>query len=128
MGKYMQGVGWFVLGCLVTGSVGMVAADNTKPAYLVVASRAIEGADMSAYITAAVPLAQQAGLKILARDAVTPSQVLEGSWPYEGTLAVERFDSMDAILSFWYSDEYQAAKKLRAGLVELDFVLAISGQ
>ena len=129
MAKYTQTILGFVLGALVTASVGMaVAGENSKPAYLVVGSRPVVGADMSAYRDAAVPLAQQAGLQILARDAVTPAQVLEGSWPYEGLLIVEQFDSMDAIMSFWHSDEYQAAKQLRAGKVELDFVVAISGQ
>ncbi|GIS69380.1 MAG: hypothetical protein CM1200mP9_02010 [Gammaproteobacteria bacterium] len=50
--------------------------------------------------------------------------MVEGQWPYDqqadGFLVIERFDSKQAFLDFWYSDEYQAAIELRKGKVELD--------
>jgi uncharacterized protein (DUF1330 family) len=32
---------------------------------------------------------------------------------------------MDALLEFWHSDEYQAAKKYREGQLDLNFIVAI---
>ena len=49
-------------------------------------------------------------------------QVLEGKWPYQGRVAVERFRSMKALLDFWNSPEYQKAKKFRS---EANFIIAV---
>jgi uncharacterized protein (DUF1330 family) len=118
-----------VLGGLVTASMNAVVAEpEQSPAYLVVGGRTLDADGMGPYIEAATPLAQAAGLQILARDTVTEDQVLEGAWPYEGTLTIEKFDSLDAVMAFWHSDAYQEAKKLRDGKVELDFVVAITDQ
>ena len=32
---------------------------------------------------------------------------------------------MDALLKFWHSPEYQAAKKLREGALDVDFIVAL---
>ncbi len=40
-------------------------------------------------------------------------------------MIVEKFSSMDALLSFWNSPEYQAAKRLREGLIEANFIIAV---
>jgi uncharacterized protein (DUF1330 family) len=53
-------------------------------------------------------------------------EVLEGNWPY-GNVAIERFDSMQALREFWYSDGYQEAKKLREGLSTINFIVAVEG-
>ena len=52
--------------------------------------------------------------------------LLEGQWPYKN-VAIERFESMQAVKDFWYSDGYQAAKKLREGLSKINFIIAIEG-
>lgn len=117
----------FVFG-LGTGATlsGVRAAENAaKPAYLIVSSdrnAGVTSADYAAYQQAAAPLARAAGM-VMTASAQQPV-VFEGSWPYQ-TLAVERFDSMDALKAFWYSDAYQAAKKLREGLSTVNFIVGV---
>ena len=104
----------------------IAAPEEPKPAFLVVSSAAKPGADqeaLNAYREAAGPLAAKAGMRMLARGDVT---VLEGEWPYEG-IAVEQFDSMKALLDFWYSDGYQTAKKHREGQAIIHFIVAVEG-
>ena len=108
------------------GSVG--AAENpVKPAFLIVSSdrnTGVTAADYAAYQQAAGPLARAAGLSMTA-GAQQPV-VFEGAWPYQ-TLAVERFDSMEALKAFWYSAAYQEAKKLREGLSTVNFIVCVEG-
>ena len=54
--------------------------------------------------------------------------VLEGQWTLDGALSVERYRSMDDLLGFWNSAGYQEAKKLRAGLSQTNFIVAIEGR
>ncbi len=56
---------------------------------------------------------------------VPDDHVFEGEWPFEGGITIERFESMEAFRSFWYSDAYQAAIPLREGKAELNFVVAV---
>ena len=108
--------------------LGGIAANVSKPAFVLASGRTIDP-DLTAYAQAAGPGASAAGAKILARDNNANLTVVEGQWPYEhqtdGFLVIERFDSKQAFLDFWYSDEYQAAIELRKGKVELDFVLVV---
>ena len=132
-GGFTQKLALFV-GGLVTGIAVMatvVSAADEQPdsgAYLVVAGTVLDPDGLEAYRMAAGPAAQKAGIRVIARSATVPTEhVLEGRWPYEGSLTLERFDSMDALLSFWHSDDYQKAIPLRKGKVELDFVVAVQG-
>lgn len=52
--------------------------------------------------------------------------VLEGYWPYKN-VTLEVYPSMEELEAFWYSDAYQAAKELREGLAEVNFIIAIEG-
>jgi uncharacterized protein (DUF1330 family) len=96
-----------------------------KAAYLIAGSKAVQApADrMAAYREAAGPLARAAGMQMLgAGQAGSTLQVLEGKWPYDGRVAVEKFRSMKALLDFWNSPAYQKAKKLRE---ETHFIIAV---
>lgn len=96
-----------------------------KAAYLIAASNPVQAPaeNMAKYRDAAGPLARQAGMKMLGAGAAgTTLQVLEGKWPYQGRLAVERYSSMKALLDFWNSAEYQKARKLRT---EANFIIAV---
>ena len=100
-----------------------------SPAYVLVAGRVIDQTGLDAYGEAAGPLAQAAGIEVLARQGPESLHVLEGEWPYaDSFVAVERFRSMQDFLDFWNSPGYQEAIKLREGKVELDFVLALEAQ
>lgn len=97
-----------------------------KAAYLIASTRVIQADGLEAYGEAAGPGARRAGMRMVARAESSDSlQLLEGDWPYEGSVAIERFDSMDALLGFWHSPDYQAAKKLRDGKVHVNFILAL---
>ena len=119
----------FVLGIVVTVSINYAIAEQSgKGAYLVVAGKVIDPEGLEAYREKAGPVAVEAGIEIFARNnEVTPAHVLEGTWPYEGSLTLERFDSMQALRDFWFSESYQEAIKLREGKVHLDFVVAVPG-
>ncbi|NKB98985.1 MAG: DUF1330 domain-containing protein [Pseudomonadales bacterium] len=73
-------------------------------------------------------MAEQAGIEILGRsNTINNSQVLEGEWTEPGYIIVEKFSSMRALKEFWFSEEYQEAKKLREGAVKMNFIVAIEG-
>lgn len=119
----------FIIGLGTGASLSRVgAAENApQPAYLIVSSdrnSGVSGADYAAYQQAAGPLARAAGLAMTA-SAQQPV-VFEGTWPYQ-TVAIERFDSMDTLKAFWYSDAYQSAKKLREGLSTVNFIVGVEG-
>jgi uncharacterized protein (DUF1330 family) len=115
----------------VLGQSGQMLTAQTqsaapRPAYMVVASRPIAPEKMGPYGQAAGPLAKQAGMEMLAQGEGI--QVLEGKWPYSGRLTVERYRSMKDLLDFWNSPGYQQAKKLREGLLDVHFIVAIEGR
>jgi uncharacterized protein (DUF1330 family) len=99
---------------------------HQKAAYLIASTKVLKPDQMSAYGKAAGPLAKQAGLQVLARgQAGSTIQLLEGKWPYEGGVVIERFRSMKDLLAFWHSPGYQDAKKLREGATQVNFIVAV---
>ena len=102
------------------------ALAGEKAAYLIVSSNVIDPEPLAAYGEAAGPGARKAGVEIVAQaDVGSGLEVLEGAWPFEGGVTIERFTSMQALLDFWHSDEYEAAKKLREGALHVDFIVAL---
>ena len=95
-----------------------------KVAYLIAASSPAPLAPerRAAYGKAAGPLARAAGVQLLGAGEGSTIHVLEGKWPYQGRVAVEKFTSMRALLGFWNSPAYQEAKKLRN---EANFIIAV---
>ena len=103
-------------------------AQGVKPAYVIVSAEFLERDKLGPYNEAAQPLAQQAGIQVIAAGATGSGvHVLEGEWPYTGFVAIEEFESMEALMSFWHSKAYQEAIPLRKGKVVLDFVIAVPG-
>ena len=124
----------FAMGALISGNssvsvaAGTAARPTDPPAYLLAVGNRLKPPEaMAAYIQAAGPLAMAAGYKGLASQPSKAVQVLEGQWPYEGFVALEKFTSMKDLMNFWNSDGYQSAKKLRAGAVKMDFIIAVEG-
>lgn len=105
------------------------AAPVDKAAYMIVSGKRLKPPEaMTAYRQAAGPLALAAGYELLAtQPAKANVQVLEGEWPYDGFVVVEKYRSMQDLLKFWNSPEYTAAKKLRADAVKMDFIVAVEG-
>jgi uncharacterized protein (DUF1330 family) len=103
------------------------APQATPPGFIIGVTRTLSSDPdaLGPYSRAAGPLAAEAGLSYVAR---TPEvRVLEGEFPFEGTVMIEQFNSLQSILDFWYSDGYQEAKKLREGIVDVDFLIAVEG-
>jgi uncharacterized protein (DUF1330 family) len=57
--------------------------------------------------------------------ALEDIQAGSGSIIAIGVLMLYKCDSMEALLEFWNSPAYQEAMKLRAGIVESNFTVAI---
>jgi uncharacterized protein (DUF1330 family) len=95
-----------------------------KPAYLVVSAEVRNGEALEPYRQKAVPLAEAAGLEILGSGEI---ELMEGDWDHFPALTLEKFDSKAALHKFWYSQEYQQAKKLREGHLDVQFIVALEG-
>ncbi len=116
-----------MFGSIATSEMSAAAPQLAPPGYIIGVTRAASSNPnaLGAYAAAAGPLAAEAGLSYVARGPEV--HVLEGEWPFEGSFMIERFNSLQAILDFWYSPGYQEAKKLREGLLDVDFLIAVEG-
>ena len=99
-----------------------------KPAYLISSVRLLQPENLGPFREVAARLTTKAGAEPLA--AGNPAlHVLEGTWSHEGSaLVIERYPSMEGLLALWNSPEFQAAKTLTVGLVDVNFVVAIEGR
>lgn len=132
--KSLPMIAGVVLGLIVGVPLGMsrapaaeeaLSADKPKPAYLIAGWNELQPDRLKPFGEAVVPLARKAGLQGL---AAAKAEVLEGQWPYSGIVIVQKYDSLQALRDFWNSPEHAEAKKLRAGLIESHFVLAVQGR
>ena len=112
-----------------TAKAADISAPSEPPAYLLAVGTRLKPSEaLAAYRQAAGPLAMAAGYQQLATQPTKATvQVLEGQWPYEGFVTLEKFTSMKDLLNFWNSDGYQSAKKLRADAIKMDFIIAVEG-
>ena len=107
----------------------------SSPAYLIASSFMPEGhGSLDDYAKAAHPLFDELGVEVIAMGNVgafgRADQVvhhLEGEWPQDASLTLFRFPSLDALLKFWSSDEYQSIKHLRTDAIKPNFTIAIDG-
>lgn len=93
-----------------------------KPVYMLINVNVLDEKKLSQYQDKAVPLARVAGCQLLASAEPV---VLDGEWPYRGELVLEKFSSMKALREYWYSEEYQEARKALQGADIRDFTIAI---
>jgi uncharacterized protein (DUF1330 family) len=100
---------------------------DEKPAYLITSGNVVAPEKMPAYLEASAPLFKAAGSEEIAFGKLSDHGIhlLEGDWPYKGLVMIIKFPSMDGLLKFWNSPAYQKAKKLRDGVVEPNFTIAI---
>jgi len=127
----------FAMGAIISSGTGAVSTakareaslPNDPPAYLLAVGTRLKPPEaLAAYRQAAGPLATAAGYQLLATQPTKATvQVLEGQWPYEGFVTLEKFTSMKDLVNFWNSDGYQSAKKLRRDAIKMDFVIAVEG-
>jgi uncharacterized protein (DUF1330 family) len=103
-----------------------MASDTKKTAFMIANVNVREPDKMAPYMEAANPLFAAAGVELIAVGAAGNNvEVLEGEWPYTGILQLYKCSSMETLLEFWNSPQYQEAKKLREGIVEANFTVAI---
>ena len=89
--------------------------------YVIATVKVLDESVLEAYGAIAAPLVEQYGGEYLARSSNPES--LEGSWPDDRDTVLMRWPSRDAFLSFWNSPEYEKAKEIRKGAVELNNVI-----
>lgn len=102
--------------------------ENIKAAYMITSGNIVDPSRMGEYLANAVPLFNKAGAIEVAFgiDKAESIVVLEGMWNLPGLVMVYKFPSLDAIHTFWNSDEYQKVKAFRDnGVVDPNFTIAI---
>jgi uncharacterized protein (DUF1330 family) len=99
--------------------------ESEKPAYMLASVNVVKPDEMGPYMQKCGPMFEAAGIEVVALGVGSGLQLLEGEWPYEGSLMLYKCGSMDSLLQFWNSPEYQEAIKLREGIVESNFTVAI---
>lgn len=139
IGLYILGLivcfaaGWLIRGNAINAAPiekpSQVATPVQNPAYMIISVNEINPDKMEPFKKATRPIVQSVGgAELLAVSPQNNIEVLEGKFDYPGLLLIEKFESMDAIKSYWYSDAYAEAKKLRAGHAEANFFIAIEGR
>ncbi len=98
----------------------LVNKKKVKAAYMLINIEVLDEPKLKKYQDEAVPLAEAAGCQLLA--SASP-ELLSGNWPYRGELVLEKFESMDALKTYWDSEEYQSARKLLQGADIRDFTV-----
>ena len=100
-----------------------------KPAYLVASSFMREGhGSLEAYGRATHPLLEKHGGELLVAGATDQfMDHYEGDWNDGARFTLFRFPSMEALQSFWRSDEYQSIKHLRTDVTPPNFTFAVEG-
>jgi len=107
-------------------NAGATPAAEDPAGFLIVAGKTLDTTGLDAYAAAAGNAISSAGLKRVARSAeITPARILEGSWPYDGFVAIERVQSIDKLATYWNSDEFQRIKTLRDGKIEIHFAVVV---
>ncbi|WP_286150017.1 DUF1330 domain-containing protein [Mycobacterium sp. ACS4331] len=86
--------------------------------YVIITEDIKDPEGMKEYAKLAMPAMGKA--KIVAVD--TKPEVVEGSWHGTQTVVLE-FESVDAAKEWYYSDEYQAAVKLRQAAADCNGVI-----
>lgn len=82
--------------------------------YFVVYQNITDPQQYGQYFNAVVPLIVQCGGRLMVQG--TP-EAMEGTMPWQRVVVLE-WQSRQAFLSFWHSDEYAAIKKLRQGVAD----------
>lgn len=115
---------------LITGiAIGFYLANqtSTNPAYLIGAATITNHEKLPQYRAVAEPLAHElGGYRVLASGfAGQSAELLEGQWPAEGLLFIERYDSLTGLKAFINSPEFQKAKQLRDQVADVHFMIAL---
>ncbi len=102
---------------------------NKRPAYLIASSFMPEGhGSLDAYYHAAHPLLEAAGGEtIITGHSKQEREHFEGEWNDQAAFMVFKFPSMEALLGFLESEEYQKVRHLRTNVIPTNFTFAVEG-
>lgn len=119
----------FAIGYLVNDKMSQMTMELSQPeqnpAYLVAGWKINSPDKLGPFGEQVVPLANKAGYELL---GIKEPQLLEGEWPYPGVVIVQRYRSMAALKTFWNASKHDDVIKLREGLIDSYFVIAIEGE
>ena len=97
-----------------------------SPGYLLVIGHSINGDKMAGYNKVLPPIYKKYdGFYLGLGSPGQGVRHLEGDW-FDHSLMLARFNSKDDVSGFWYSPEYEEAKKLRQGGGEFN-IFALPG-
>jgi uncharacterized protein (DUF1330 family) len=100
------------------------AQEQNRPGYMIVIGRGVDSPRMGPYARATIPLLLEYGGELLFISEEGAAEVLEGG-PFQSSIRVFRFPSLQHARDFYYSDRYQQeAIPLREGLGQLDVIVS----
>lgn len=106
--------------CAVVLGAALRAQEATKKAYVLVQVEVSNPAQYGEYMKLSPGIIAKFGGRFIVRGG--RSETLEGA-PATGRIVVVEFPSFERAQEFYNSAEYQAAKKVRAGAANAQFIL-----
>ena len=100
------------------------AAEAAQPVYLIGAVTVNDHERLPEYQAIAGPLAAKAGGYVPL--ALAMPNMIEGEIPTEGSYFIERYDSLEGLMAFVNSAEFQEAKKFRDEIADVHFMMWLS--
>jgi uncharacterized protein (DUF1330 family) len=99
----------------------------SEPAYLVGAATITDFENLPTYRAKAEPLARKGGYIVVASGDTErgSAKLLEGEWPANGLLFIEKYDSMEDLLTFANSPEFAELEELRDTVADMHFMFAL---
>ncbi|MBY7729588.1 DUF1330 domain-containing protein [Vibrio bathopelagicus] len=103
---------------------------NPTPAYLVCSSIFEDDhGSLNDYFEAVHPLIEKSGAEVLIAGSLEQNiELVEGQWPNQkAKFTLFKFESMEKLREFWYSEEYQSIKHLRTNVIPPNFTFITEG-
>ncbi|MGV2986500.1 DUF1330 domain-containing protein [Vibrio sp. E150_011] len=100
------------------------------PAYLICSSIFEDDhASLLPYFDAVHPLLEKSGAELLIAGSLEQNlEQVEGEWPNSSAkFTLFKFEFMDKLKAFWYSEEYQSIKHLRTNVIPPNFTFIVEG-
>ncbi|MGF1702152.1 DUF1330 domain-containing protein [Photobacterium makurazakiensis] len=103
---------------------------NPTPAYLVCSSIFEDNhGSLMPYFEAVHPLIEKSGAEVLIAGSLEQNlEHVEGTWPNQNAkFTLFKFESMEKLKEFWFSEEYQSIKHLRTDVIPANFTFIAEG-
>lgn len=132
MMRRLLGLSTLYAAVLLSGCDGSVAQPDeagpaltdARPGYMIVIGTGVDSPRMGPYARATIPLLLEYGGELLFISEEGEAEILEGG-PFESSLRVFRFPSLQHARDFYYDERYQQeAIPLREGLGALDVIVS----